>query len=229
MKKILSIVLFLLLALPASAGYDTSMVESYDYLYDFDVQDDVAFIDGSTFLKAKDLAFEHAYESDDYYSYVRNDLVLVNYPSEDQYPVWRTWIYLNGKKDIRVDSATFAFGGKTYTFTGLLEEDSITQTDKGETRQVLRIKHSFENMDFIADLETYYDELTAGADSAYQAVMDNADIRLTLHGTEELSVRLPSEFLLDFDLVRSAFIDEHSEEYLSKVVNGTPLTVTEIE
>ena len=211
MKKLLMLLAAcLLLTLPASSAFaarlDLSYVESNGDVFVIDHSSDGSAIFIETVLTAEERHFTHRYESDYFWSYTQFDILGLNMDGEDQYPVWRCWIaYANDTAFRHIDSATFVFGGVSYTFTDIDDPEewySIRQNEDGSTSYIeeMLIKFGIENVAFPAKLEAYRCSLPDD--------LSGFDCKLILHAAnEDITVTLNPEFMWDFKLTLDAFIE----------------------
>ena len=236
MKKVFSLILCLVLAcsltLTALAdGFDASLVKENDSLFEFTVNSDegIAFVDAA--MTVRERSFTHPYESESYYSYVYSNLVIIDYFNSTSYPVWRFWVDYVGTKHIYANAVTFTFDGNSYTFTDVADTDRITDRDNGDGEEILLVVIGTDNVDFVTGLETYLNKLQEiDPDDAYTSITENAEVSMTLHGTEDFTVQLPSTFMLEYFLMRAAFIAGGDvASFLDKTVDPTPLKVTSVD
>lgn len=84
------------------------------------------------------------------------------------------------------------------------------------------IRFGEDNVDFLLALE----EAIKGKSESVEALSE-VDIKMVLHGKEDLVVELGSGFLLDFMALKSAWLDLDGTSYLDDI-NGNDMTVTTI-
>ena len=160
---------------------------------------------------AEDLSFTHPYESDHYYSYADFDIVVVNAGSEGELPILRLWITLFTQRiSPDISSLTFTVGGQEYTFSDLLENDSVTQMN-GESKQTILIRFDRASLEFLEDLA--YNYLT-GTDS----------FQVVFHGTEEIEAELGDHFWDVFAIYWSQYLNSNAADWLGNY-DGTPMTI----
>ena len=223
MKKWLSLILMLLLcllccgaladgfdlaALEAEGNYTITPAEGADYL----------FIDCDEQLTVGDRSFTHAYEHEKRYSYVYTDMIVYDYETEPQ-PVLRTWIEYRGTKRLDIDSVTFTFGGKSYTFTGVGREEDLEEDEDG-CSETLLIIHGNDNLDFLADLTVFIVEELASKQ------INEVYVPFVLHGTEDVTCELSAGSLTDFEHIAVGYIHAGGLEMHDRP-NASALTVAE--
>lgn len=228
MKKVFAFLMIGMLLLASmstafAATIDLSPIEEQSSIYTVDVNSDgeAAFIESA--LGAKERSFVHKYESTYLYSTTKFDVLIVNYNQSSNYPVFRLWVTYcadNGYQNI--DSATFVLGNKQYTFTEIDDPDWLQyDKEKGYIEEVL-IRFNMENVDFLLALE----EAIKGKSDTVED-LESVDIKLVLHGKEDIVVELGSGFWLDFMALKSAWLDVDGTSYLEDII-GTDMSVTTI-
>lgn len=224
LKKGLCLLLALALFLPMMAAaerLDLSKIREAPELFtiDVDAEYDVAFIE--TTLSVKERSFVHEFESDVRYSSTMFDVLVRNYFETDSYPVFRLWINYCADDFLYINSVTFELNGVKYTFTGVSDSEWRTTYDDGGIGERLLIKFDYDNLGFLADLES----ATNGIDKNPDRV-DDLNITLTLHGIKDVTVQLGEGFWTDFVAMRSGWISTGgvTVENLNKV-DGTDLWV----
>lgn len=211
MKKYIALMLTILFALSlassAMAAYDFSFVAEYDGLYEVSLHEDedYAFIDCISNSSVADYSFATPYESEQYYSYLYNDLIVLDYSTDEAYSVWRLWVEYTGTQTIKANKIAFTFDGKTFTFGNLYDEENMDREENGDYAETYMIKFGPDSLPFIEALSTYVDTLSTG-DSPYDSLMSNGAITMTMYGADEkITVTLPNLFLMDFDVMLRAF------------------------
>ena len=211
MKKLLALLTAcLLLVLTASSAFagtiDMSYVEDNSDVFVIDPADDGTAIFIETVLTAEERHFQHAYESDYYWSSTQFDVLCLGMDSDEQYPVWRCWIiFANDTAYRHIDSATFVFNGISYTFTDIDDPEEWCYTrsnDDGTTSYMeeLLIKFGMDNLEFPAAMEADRDSLPRD--------LSGCDCKLILHAADEdITVSLRPEFVWDFKLTMDAYIE----------------------
>ena len=203
MKKFFALLLaFLLLAgvTPAVADVlDLGPIENQSKLYTIDVSGDgdSAFIE--TTLNARERSFTHPHESSRLYSTTLFDVLVVNYQKPDNYPIFRLWItYCADDGFQHFDAATISLGNKRYTFTDISDPDWLVyDKDNGYVEDLL-IRFNQDNVSFLTELEKMIGNKTTIEE------LEQIDVKLVLHGDEEIQADLGSNFLLDFLGMKSA-------------------------
>ncbi len=201
------------------APYSTQYFEDRPGIYRVSVQENGTFIDASPYYGTSEKSFVHAYESDDYYSYVYTDILVVT-SAEEPYPVLRTWIIYNGKQPVRAGSVTFVLDGTAYTFSNVGSEDRRKETDSGYKESLL-IRYGSGNTDFIAAVRRIGAEIAAHMNEKGYIY---PTYTLTLHGSEDLTVTLDGRCIADAYLMMGGFVESGGPAYLEKAVS-TKLTV----
>lgn len=214
-KKALCILLVICVIMPICANAGGFSVASMDSLseiitIDVDRDADVAFVESK--LPTKERAFTHKYESNTRYSSTEFDMLVINYFESNAYPIFRLWINYCADDFLNINSVTFELDGVKYTFSGIADRDWLYSYDDGIEERLL-IKFGISNLSFLAALENKFSEINDISE------IDQLDISLTLHGSENITVKLDSGFWLDFFALKSAWIlsGGATEEYLKKV------------
>lgn len=221
MKKLYALVALLLCVCLAGTAcadiIDLSYVEDSPLLT-LDVEShgdmDVAFIESTLSVSAR--SFVHKYESETKYSHTFFDILITDYrDSSQEDSAHRLWIYYHADNGYQnIDSVTFNVAGTRYTFTGV-SSPSRCEYEDGVYEERLLIKFSVSNMSFLSALEQLIP--TDGS-------MPDADITMTLHGKEDITVELGSGFMLDFMGLRLAMLNTDCANGL-RTTTGTPMTV----
>ena len=187
MKKTLSFLLALCLLLTASsalADVDFSYVkENPDF---FEVYEgDVLRTIRST-MTSKDLSFEHAHESDYYYSTTYFELGFLK-NSNVIYPMLAVNYFADNP--LNITAVSFDVEGTRYTFA--VNPDEPKQLENGIQEKCL-IYFGPGSIDFLIALE----DIVLACENADE-LMEHR-IPAVLHGDEELTVTLSNVFLLDY-------------------------------
>lgn len=191
------------------------------YTFDVEVESDAAFVE--TTLSTAIRSFTHKYESTKRYSCTQFDILIVDYLQEDRYPVWRLWVtYCADDAFLNIDSVSFLVGGQKFTFSGVADTEWYTKDEDGYVEKVL-IKFNDENLDFPIALEKAVKGHTGTVEE-----LDQVEVKMILHGRENIEVSLGSGFLLDFIGLKSAFLDMNGMGYMGEVY-GTTMKVTDVE
>lgn len=204
MKKLFALVLslaLLLSAVSALADDGKFSLASFEALDGFEIHKDeergIAFITLSV-SSQQEISYVHKYESDNYYSTINNDILVINYSGSSPTPVFRTWIYYFAMQQQDITSVTFILDGVSYHFTDVQYSEGPQKMEEGDTEEILLIKHGRNTADFTAAimaegihyLNEYYGK-------------DNKDVPLPqmtmiLHGREDIVVEdLPRGFWTD--------------------------------
>lgn len=206
----------------ADGTFDISFYSSSNvFTVEVDSENDIAFIDSK--MGTADLAFNHQYENDYYYSVMRNDIIVIDYFSSNRYPVLRTWITYRGDKALYFTGVSFIIEGKEYVLSDVADKDRIQKLDNG-WEETLLIKYGSENWDFFA-------AIAASAMVYYGAWVDDKeaavpDIKMVLHGTEDIEVQVTGNFLLDMGIFVLSLISNDTIGLLVENT-GTPCKVIE--
>lgn len=225
MKRHLSLLLVILVLLAnfstaVASTLDLSPIEAKSSLYTIDLSSDkdAAFIE--TTLTAMERSFTHKYDSSKLYSTTKFDVLVVNYQTPSNYPIFRLWVsYCADDAFQNIEKATFAMGNKQYTFSDISDPDWLVyDAESGYTEDVL-IRFNEDNLSFLMALE----EMTTGKGTIEE--LNQSDLRLILHGNEDIEITLGSGFLLDFIAIKNAWLTLNGKEYLDKVT-GSDMSVT---
>ena len=190
------------------------------FTVEVDSDNDIAFID--TQMGNDVLSFSHKYEND-YYSVMRNDILVINQSSASRYPVLRTWITYRGTKALNFSSISFIIDDKEYVLTDVASADRNSQEDNN-FEEILLIKYGYQNWDLFAALAatalSYYGDWVEDKETAVP------DIKVILHGTEDIEVNASGNFLLDLGVF---VLSMYSADTLGMLVEieGTPCQVIE--
>lgn len=207
----------------AEGTFDMSTYTSSNvFTVDEDTENNIAFIESG--MGSADLAFNHKYESDDYYSIMRNDIIVINQSSDSRYPVMRTWIYYRGTKQLDIHSVSFILEGKEFVISDVADKDRVTKVDDNCTEETLLIRYGYENWDFFA-------EIASTAMSYYGAWVEDKEtpvpeIKVVLHGTEDVETTVSGNFLLDMGVFVLSMIANDTIGLLIDV-DGNPCKVIE--
>ena len=227
MKKLF---LFLLIATlifiitPATAAkIDLSGIQAQENLYTVDINDDgdAAFIESQ--LTAEARSFTHKYENSKLYSTTEFDVLIVDYQQSSNYPVFRLWvIYCADNAYLNVDAITFQVGKKQFTFSDVSDEDWLSYDRENGYMEEMLIRFGEDNMDFLLAIE----EAITGKSETVEA-LDEVEIKMVLHGKEDVVVELGTGFLLDFLALKSAWLELNGLDYIEDI-NGNDMSVTTI-
>ena len=165
------------------------------FTLDEDPQSHSAFI-FPNFYTVSERSFEHENSSNTYYSFFYNDWIVLNYDSSDPTPLRRLWIYYSSSEPIEAQAVTFSFADTDYTFEQIYyPNSSLSKYDNGDSRQDIVIIFGKDNIDFIYDLIDYVLQ-TENATTA--EILALPKVKVTFHGTKDITTELPNTFLLDF-------------------------------
>ncbi len=204
--------------LPAGAGAearDFSYVKAQEATMEINVDEErgLAFIESR--LDVADLAFSHPNELADYYSYTYFDIIANSRQEDERYTLLRLWITYSGPKYQNIRGVSFRIQDgsavNTYEFS-LTDQDATRETLEGGVYEEVLIRFGKNSLPFLAQLERIAKE--AGTFTA----LDEVHISMTLYGEEEaIEVSLPGAFMMDFALVKDAFVEIGGLEDLEKV------------
>ena len=226
MKKIFALLLAAVLLCSAMTvavaadDLDLSFVRNNKEVYTIDLNDKgtAAFIESQ--LSAKDRSFVHKYESSTRYSNTMFDVLIVDYDTDDAYPVFRLWIsYYADDSYVNLHSASIILGDEKYTFSDIDDPDWRTKDEDGYAEQLL-IKFDEETLPFLAKLESM---LPDDADD-----LDDISIKMILHGDEDITVEIGRGFLMDFMFIKTAMININGLQYLERAY-GSDMSVTTVK
>lgn len=227
MKKLL---LFLLVATllvsitPAMAAtIDLSGIQAQDNLYTVDINNDgdAAFIESQ--LSSENRSFTHKYENSKLYSTTKFDVLIVDYQQSSSYPVFRLWVtYCADNAYQNIDSITFQVDKKQFTFSDVSDEDWLSYDKENGYMEEMLIRFGEDNLDFLLALE----EAIKGKSDTVEA-LDDVEIKMVLHGKEDIVVELGTGFLLDFMVLKSAWLEVDGLDYIDDI-NGNDMSVTTI-
>lgn len=165
------------------------------YILEENPQTHNAFIHSERFSISK-CSFEHENSSNAYYSYFYNDWIVLNYDSNNPIPIWRLWIYYSSIESIDAKAVTFSFAGTDYTFEDIFyPASSLSKYENGDCRQEIVIIFGEEHLGFISDLQDYIFQPEV---TSYDEMMALPKVKVTFHGTKDISTELPNTFLVDF-------------------------------
>ena len=208
------------------SDFDIEKYSKYEKLFDIDIDtdSDVAFIETNTAVSK--LAFQHKYESEYSYSYIQSDIIVIDYSRSSRFPVIRTWITYNADKAQNIDSVTFKYDGKTYTFTGIGDKERVTKEENGY-RERLLIRYGTDNADFFI-------AVSVGSVGYLQKINQNdanakaPEMTMILHGDEDIEATVPADFWTDFGLLVLPFMsNDYAWVHYIGENDGTPCKVTE--
>ena len=225
MKKLLSFLLTaILLVCSVSSAFaaklDLSPIEAESELYTIDISEDgeAAFIE--TTLTAQHRSFVHKYESTALYSTTMFDVLVVDYGTSDNYPIIRLWVtYCADDHFQNFDSVTFTVGNKEFTFTDISDPDWLIQDEESGYIEDVLVRFNEDNLVFLDALT----DLTAGNASTIEG-LNELEVKMVLHGDEDIEATLSGGFLLDFLAIKSAWLDLNGPDYLDQA-SGSDLSV----
>lgn len=233
MKKLVSVILALALVLallPAAfADLDLTNIKNNDTLFVLEVSEEhanTAYIEST--ITTKERSFEHVHEHPTLYSSTEFDILLANYGTADEYPVWRLWIYYCSKDGfLNIDSVDIIFNGKKYTYTGVAVENQRT-SDKDGFVEPLLIKFGLgaagNNLDMLIEMENAFDGV-----EDYVGTAKGLSGTLVLHGDgEDITVPLGYGFFIDFLIIKIGMQNIGGFDYLNRATY-TPVTVTDVK
>ena len=102
---------------------------------------------------AEDLSFPHADESDNFYSYLDFDIIILHPGTDSVRPILRSWISLSTQdRSHEITSVTFRVNGRDYTFTELSDPEDFIIREDGSHQQVMLIRFDPDSLSFLTDL-----------------------------------------------------------------------------
>lgn len=218
MKKAISLLLVCLMllgtvsAVMAEDVFDLTFVRDNPDNYDLDINEasDCAFVEST--LEPKERAFTHKDESDALYSHLWFDALVLDYSKSTRYPVFRLWIVLCTENAYKyVDSVTFIVDGESFTFTGI-DDSEWYEIKEGDYRQEMLIKFGKTNVSFLIALENFCKKVAADDYSG------SYDVRMVLHGREDIETTLGLNFLIDFLRIRNVMLNCNGLAFLDKAI-----------
>ena len=217
MKKTLSFLLTLCLLLTAAsalADVDLSHLKENPEVFDIYEGDSIRSV--CTTMTAADLSFEHAHESDYYYSSTYFELWFFD-DSDVIYPVLNV-IYC-ADEPLNITAVSFDVEGTRYTFE--VDPDEPEPLDNGIEEDRL-IFFGPQNLAFWVALENIVD----ACDSAEE--MQQHRITAVLHGDEDLTVTLSDVFLLDFYIIiKDAYLNLNGMDTMGQLDGVASAMTTE--
>lgn len=223
MKKltalILALVMLLSCAVSALASVDRSVFTSDEaqqlIRLEYNSDNTNAYVESK--LSRSYLKFEHPNAHPDYGSGTEFDIILVDYFTADVLPAMRLWIRYHATEYLHIYAVSFEVDGVTYRFDNVGSPERMYVEDGVYCEDPLII-FSEDELDFPLALLAYMDKL-GGLDH-----LDNASVKLTLHGDKNVTVTLDSSFLLDFFCVINFFVESGCRDYMDDY-DGTKMTV----
>lgn len=196
------LLLFSTTASASSVSFDYNTVKKeiqfnkdMGFTLDEDPQSHSAFI-SPNFYTVFERSFEHENSSNAYYSFFCNDWIVLNYDSSNPTPLRRLWIYYSSSEPIEAQAVTFSFANTDYTFEQIYYPySSLSKYDNGDSRQDIVIIFGKDNIDFIYDLVDY---VLQTENLATDEILALPQIKVTFHGTKNITTELPNTFLMDF-------------------------------
>ncbi len=224
MKKIIAFLLACMLLVSMSSAMaeilDVSFLQEKDiYEVDFNSAGTSCFIESS--LSAEARSFTHKYESSALYSSTMFDVLITNYGTSNNKPVFRLWVtYCADKGFQNIDAITFIIGNKEYTFTDIEDPEWLVYDEEDGYMEDTLIRFGESGLEFLVALENFME----GHTDTF-AELSELEIEMILHGDEDIHTTLGVGFLLDFVSVKDAYIDLGGLDYLDEVI-GSDLKVT---
>ncbi len=213
MKRFLSVltVCFLMFLQAAFADFSySSLKESLKEKEDFytinENKDTGSSFVTSVFFTIAERSFEYKNQSEDYYSFFKNDWLILDYAKAQATPIRRLWIYLSSKTPLNISSATFSFNDNVFTFSNFYHPMiDITQYDNDDSLQTICLIMGKDSVEFHNAMIQY---IYSQNETTYDSVMELQKVKLTLHGKEDIEVELPNTFIMDFAFTDMIFSDE---------------------
>lgn len=229
-KMLLAVVLFVTqlgtyASVLAETEFTTNPYTEYETLFKVDLNTDSGSAFITTKLPTKDVSFTHKYESDYTYSTINSDILVLDYYKTDRQPVFRTWIYYNGSKPLYFHSVSFELDGKKYMFSEVGDKDWVKQNDNDYSEQLL-IRYGKNNSEFFSSV--LVDSLLYAMSEDENKVAP--EMKMTLHGIEDIEVTVPEGFWTDFMLLGLPFTSNDFEwiHFIGQT-DGNPCKVTDLQ
>lgn len=197
--------------------FDLSFILEHPHIADGTIRVEAAQDEtGNTYIynnyTAEELSFAHPYESDRYYSYADFDIVITATGTQNERPILRLWISLITKDSpVNIQSITFVTGGKEYTFSSLMTENSITQRDD-DYEQTILIRFDKTGLQFLEDL-------------AFDYLMGESSFRVVFHGKGDFETEMGEHFWDVFSLYWDLYNRSRAADWLEGY-EATPMTVS---
>ena len=242
MKKLIALVLALaltgtLFAAAAAEGTEEEVsipkvinvapFESSPEYFRIDVSDDgeTAFI--QTVAEADSRAFATPYESNLYYSAVFPELMIENWPREDERTAQlRIWIRYRGSKALNINAVSVIMGGSDFRFVDVTEAEWSATKDDGTAAQdaVIVLGSNPGNATCFAYLLAMAIEY--GQNLASDPKSPAPEVTLVLHGDEDVEVTLPAGFWTELGMFAFNLDAVQGFPFLTRTT-GTPCFVKE--
>lgn len=228
MKKLFAAILALIMILSLASAladpvFDMATYSEYDSL--FDIQEDPeshnAFV--MTKMETESLAYTHKYESDSLYSFIQSDIIVLDYDSAEAFPILRTWIYYCADEPLGIESVSFVVDGITYTLTDVTDGDGGFVDERGSCEELLII-YGTDNWEFFTAMMANSISYASMSQNETDTV-DPPDMKMILHGKEDVEVDVPANCLFDYGLLAMPFLS--SDDWLQFVLemDGNPCEV----
>lgn len=124
----------------ALAEFDLTQFEfegEFEGLFLVTHEEDAVFIDAD--LPVKERSFSHKYDSQNYYSAVNTDLIVINPKESDEYVVPRIWIYYRTEEEqLNVKTVEFVIGKEIYAYSP--DKTDISELKHGTVEESILIK-----------------------------------------------------------------------------------------
>ena len=205
----------------ASTSFTEQPYADYPTLFyvDHDESSGLGFI--GTLIPAESFAFTHVHENENLFSLIQSDILVLDATGEDPYPVLRTWLYYAADDPQNIQSVTFFYGDHKYTFTGIGDSSRNETTEKGTTEKLV-IQYGQANSDFLSQI--LVDSLVYLLAEDENKVVP--EMKMILHGDEDIEATVPEAFWQDFALLVLPFTN-NDYAWLTYIARneGTPCTV----
>lgn len=230
MKKWIALLLTMMVFLAtvpstALATFDLSYYTQRPETFQVETNSDLGLGIITTKGRPYDYRFTHKYNSEHYFSAISNAIVVNNCFQPSAFPSFITHIVYHADQPLNIHAVSFVWGGMTCTFTdddsGVL--NNIIQLDNGICEDIV-IEYGSESSDFYSTILGYATFWFSMRDDNGQ-LREPADMKMILHGTEDVEVILPLNFWVDFTLLSYSLLLSSDLNFLELPI-GTPCTIT---
>lgn len=170
-------------------------------------------------LERSALAFDHPNALPDEPSVAEFDMLILDYNTDEPFPALRLWVRYRGTEYLYIDGISFEVDGVTYRFDGVGDPSRIYD-ENGKYAENALIVFGLDQSLFISALLGYMQQF-GGLDQ-----MEDASIKMTLHGATDVTVTLNQAFLLDFLTVVNFHVTSGSMDYMP-AIEGTKMSITQ--
>ena len=221
----LVLLMAVLLLSPALAEdrFDLSEFEAYPAVFRIETNEerDIAFVDINQ--TAEELSFVHKYESEYYYSTIKNNLLVESYTGVYPLPILGISVTYHADEPLHIMGISFLLDGKEYLFDTLGVTDDVRQMEHGISEGV-EVLFGSENRAFYEAVFFYALEYLYGYGDENGAP---PEMKMVLHGTEDLEVTVPNGYWFNLGVFIEFLNRSDALGYIS-INEGTPVTVKEL-